>query len=163
MGLAAGSTAAKPLDTFHMTYIIYYILRTSFVLPWNTFITAVDYFDYHYADGESGLYAGFNVTVAAVGLSCLADGLVQGGLIGSAGEFPERYMQAVVAGTAASGVHVSFLRIFIKAAYSQDTDGLRRSAILYFTIGIVLVVVCLTSYNVAHRLSIIKYYSKTGL
>lgn len=33
----------------------------------------------------------------------IADALVQGGIVGSAGELPERYMQAMVAGTAASG------------------------------------------------------------
>jgi hypothetical protein len=33
----------------------------------------------------------------------VADALVQGGVIGFAGELPERYMQAVIAGTAASG------------------------------------------------------------
>ena len=41
--------------------------------------------------------------MAAVALSSVADALVQGGTIGSAGELPERYMQAVVAGTAGSG------------------------------------------------------------
>jgi equilibrative nucleoside transporter 1/2/3 len=49
------------------------------------------------------LYDGFYVTVGALALSGMADALVQGGLIGAAGELPERYMQAVVAGTAASG------------------------------------------------------------
>lgn len=56
-----------------------------------------------YIKGRVGLYAGFDVTVAAIALSGVADALVQGGIIGSAGELPERYMQAVVAGTAASG------------------------------------------------------------
>jgi equilibrative nucleoside transporter 1/2/3 len=151
-----------PKDTFHLAYIIYFTLGLGFLLPWNAFITAVDYFSYIYPDvsvdrifsvaymvmglaclvviilfyahksdaylrinlglglfivallvvpvmdavyikGRVGLYDGFYVTVGALALSGMADALVQGGLIGAAGELPERYMQAVVAGTAASG------------------------------------------------------------
>jgi equilibrative nucleoside transporter 1/2/3 len=151
-----------PKDTFHLAYILYFTLGLGFLLPWNAFITAVDYFSYIYPDvsvdrifsvaymvmglaclvviilfyahksdaylrinlglglfivallvvpvmdavyikGRVGLYDGFYVTVGALALSGMADALVQGGLIGAAGELPERYMQAVVAGTAASG------------------------------------------------------------
>ncbi|GAB4839814.1 Epsin-1, required for endocytosis and actin patch assembly [Ancistrocladus abbreviatus] len=237
MGFAAGTTAAEaaespllstttsatsppriPKDSYYLAYIIYFTLGAGFLLPWNAFITAVDYFDYlypgvsvdrifavtymligllslliiilfyaHTSDayirinaglilfiiallvvpvmdavyikGQTGLYSGFYVTVAATGLCGLADALVQGGLVGAAGELPERYMQAVVAGTAASGVLVSLLRIFTKAAYSQDSTGLRKSAILYFVVGIVLMVICLVFHNVAHKLPVIEYYN----
>ena len=213
---STGSPCKIPKDSYHFAYIIYFTLGAGFLLPWNAFITAVDYFSYLYPDvsvdrifavvymvvalfcllliiaythksdafvrinigmaifivgllvvpimdvvyikGQTGLYSGFYVTVAAVGLSGLGDALVQGGLIGSAGEMPERYMQAVVAGTAASGVLVSFLRIFTKAVFSQDAQGLRRSAILYFSVSIVVMAVCIVFYNVAHRLPVIKYY-----
>ncbi|XP_010250408.1 PREDICTED: equilibrative nucleotide transporter 1 [Nelumbo nucifera] len=205
-----------PKDTFHLAYIIYFTLGTGFLLPWNAFITAVDYFTYLYPDvsvdrvfavvymliclfcllvitayahksdsfiriniglalfvvsliivpvmdvlytkGRRGLYDGYYVTVGAVGLSGVADALVQGGVIGSAGELPERYMQAVVAGTAASGVLVSILRIITKAMFPQDPHGLRKSAILYFIVGIVVMVICIVFHNVAHRLPIIQYY-----
>lgn len=59
--------------------------------------------DLVYVKGQVGVYSGFDVTSGAVALSGLADALMQGGLIGAAGEMPERYMQAVVAGTAGSG------------------------------------------------------------
>ncbi|KAJ7953634.1 Equilibrative nucleotide transporter like [Quillaja saponaria] len=207
-----------PEDSFHFAYIIYFTLGLGFLLPWNAFITAVDYFSYLYPDsnvdrvfsvvymlvglfcliiiilycqksnayvrinlglalfvvallvvpvidavyikGRIGLYDGFYVTVGAVGLSGLADALVQGGIIGSAGELPERYMQAVVAGTAASGVLVSVLRILTKAMYSQDASGLRKSANLYFAVGIVVMVICSVLYNIAHRLPVMNYYNK---
>ena len=48
-------------------------------------------------------YDGFYLTVGAVGISGIGNGLVQGGIIGSAGELPDRYMQATLAGNAASG------------------------------------------------------------
>lgn len=157
-----GSTRKDPHDSYHFAYIIYFTLGVGFLLPWNAFITAVDYFSYLYPStavdrifaviymlvglvclsvivvfyahkslasfrinlglllfviallvvpvldlvyvkGQVGLYAGFDVTSAAVALSGLGDALMQGGLIGVAGEMPARYMQAVVAGTAGSG------------------------------------------------------------
>lgn len=81
-------------------------------------LLVVPLMDVFYIKGRSGLYNGFYVTVGALGLSGLADALVQGGLIGSAGELPERYMQAVVAGTAASGF--VFLSIFVFLLHKID-------------------------------------------
>ncbi|KAJ9708992.1 hypothetical protein PVL29_000807 [Vitis rotundifolia] len=200
--ISTGSSRKIPKDSYHFAYIIYFTLGAGFLLPWNAFITAVDYFSYLYPDvsvdrifavvymvvalfcllliiaythksdafvrinvgmaifivGPDRLYSGFYVTVAAVGLSGLGDALVQGGVIGSAGEMPERYMQAVVAGTAASGVLVSFLRILTKAVFSQDASGLRKSAILYFSVSIIVMAICIVFYNVAHRLPVIQYY-----
>ncbi|KAJ4974904.1 hypothetical protein NE237_008078 [Protea cynaroides] len=212
----SNSNIKIPNDSFNMAYVIYFTLGAGFLLPWNTFITAVDYFDYLYPDaridrvfavvymlvglaclllivpfahrtndsvrintglalfvlsllmvpvmdvvyikGRMGLYSGYYVTVVAVGLSGVADALVQGGITGSAGELSGRYMQAVVAGTAASGVLVSILRIVTKAIFAQDGQGLRRSANLYFSVSIVVMGVCIVFYNIADRLPIIKYY-----
>lgn len=69
--------------------------------------------DLVYIKGRVGLYDGFYVTVGATALCGLADALVQGGVIGAAGELPERYMQAVVAGTAASGDQSLFCRVYV--------------------------------------------------
>ncbi|KAK9113293.1 hypothetical protein Syun_020090 [Stephania yunnanensis] len=224
-GLLADSTSATvflshkneiPRDSFHLAYISYFTLGAGFLLPWNAFITAVDYFGYlypgtsvdrvfavvymlvclvslllivaysHKSDshlriniglvlfllsmlvipvmdqlyikGRTGMLPGFYVTVASLALSGVADALAQGGIIGSAGELPERYMQAVVAGTAASGVLVSVLRILTKSIYPQDAHGLRRSANLYFSVSIVVMAICIIFHNVASHLPVIKYY-----
>nr|GMD15084.1 equilibrative nucleotide transporter 1 [Ipomoea batatas] len=206
-----------PKDSFHLGYIIYFTLGTGYLLPWNAFVTAVDYFSYLYPDasvdrvfavvymvvglicllliiafahksslfvrinvglalfvvallavplmdvfyvkGSVGVLGGYYLTVGMVGLCGLADGLVQSGVIGAAGELPDRYMQAVVAGTAASGILVSLLRILTKAVYPQDADGLRKSANLYFIVSIAVMVLCIVFYNVAHKLPVIKYYN----
>ncbi|KAK7263933.1 hypothetical protein RJT34_31532 [Clitoria ternatea] len=220
--LPSGSANKKvPEDKWHLTYIVYFTLGLGYLLPWNAFITAVDYFSYLYPDasvdrvfavvymligllgifliilyshksnafvrinvglalfvvsllivplldafyvkGRVGLYGGFYVTAAAVGLSGVADALVQGSIVGSAGELPERYMQAVIAGTAASGVLVSALRIFTKAVFSQDAIGLQNSANLYFTVSIVIVFICMVFYNLVHRLPVMKYYNELKL
>lgn len=216
-------SALKPskVDKFHLAYIIYFTLGVGYLLPWNAFITAVDYFSYIYPEasvdrifavvymligltclviivlyshkseaymrinvglglfvisllvvpvmdafyikGRVGLYDGFYVTVGAVALSGIADALVQGGLVGAAGELPERYMQAIVAGTAGSGVLVSLLRVLTKAVYPQDADGLRKSANLYFYTSIAVMALCTVLYNVVHRLPIMKYYEELKL
>ncbi|XP_047963592.1 equilibrative nucleotide transporter 1 [Salvia hispanica] len=206
-----------PRDTFHLAYIIYFTLGAGYLLPWNAFITAVDYFSFLYPDasvdrvfavvymllglasvliaiafahksnafvrinagyalfllslvvvplmdvwyveGRVGVYGAYYVTVGVVGLCGVADGLVQGGVVGNAGELPERYMQAVVAGTAASGVLVSLLRVLTKAIYPQDASGLRKSANLYFIFSIVVMILNIIFYNVAHKLPVIKYYN----
>ncbi|XP_027355745.1 equilibrative nucleotide transporter 1-like [Abrus precatorius] len=207
-----------PEDKWQLTYIVYFTLGLGYLLPWNVFITAVDYFSYLYPDasvdrifavvymliglvgifliilyshksdayvrinvglalfvvsllivplldafyvqGRVGLYAGFYVTAGAVALSGVADALVQGSIVGSVGELPERYMQAVIAGTAASGVLCSVLRIFTKAVYPQDASGLQKSANLYFAVSIVIVFICMVFYNLVHRLPVMKYYNE---
>ncbi|KAL4383948.1 hypothetical protein GQ457_15G003350 [Hibiscus cannabinus] len=208
----------KPEDRFNLAYIIYFTLGVGILLPWNSFITAVDYFSYLYPEasvdrvfavaymvvglfclliivfyahkseaytrinaglalfvisllivplmdavyikGRVGLYDGFYVTVGVLALAGVADALVQGGLIGAAGELPERYMQAIVAGSGGSGVLVSVLRLLTKAVFPQDADGLRKSAYLYFFTSIVFMIICIVLYNLAHRLPIMKYYKE---
>ncbi|CAH9139981.1 unnamed protein product [Cuscuta epithymum] len=207
-----------PKDSYHLGYIIYFTLGAGYLLPWNAFVTAVDYFSYFYPDesvdrvfavvymvvglisllvvialahksnsfvrinvglalfvlallavplmdvfyvkGNIGVAGGYYISVGLVGISGLADGLVQGGVIGSAGELPDRYMQAVVAGTAASGILVSLLRILTKAVYPQDAQGLRKSANLYFIVTIAVMALCIIFYNVAHKLPVIQYYNQ---
>lgn len=159
--LSSSDNSGIPKDSFHLAYIIYFTLGAGYLLPWNAFVTAVDYFSYLYPDasvdrvfaivnmivmlfsllfviafehktssilrintglvlsvvalvavpltdvwyvkGRVGIYGGFYITVCLVALCGFADSLVQASMIGCAGELPERYMQAVVAGTATSG------------------------------------------------------------
>ncbi|KAM0947172.1 putative equilibrative nucleoside transporter, MFS transporter superfamily [Dioscorea sansibarensis] len=224
--LAPGSTALPPgteatrppppEEGSFIAYVIYFILGTGYLLPWNAFITAVDYFSYLYpaasvdrvfpvaymvtnlvflllvlgvagkssspmrinaglglfvvslvvvpvmdtawVKGVQGVYAAYDVTVATVVLAGIADAMVQSGVIGEAGELPERYMQATVAGTAASGVLVSAMRIITKSMYPQDVDGLRKSANLYFVVSIVVMIICVICYNIVDKLPVVQYY-----
>ncbi|KAG0476710.1 hypothetical protein HPP92_013087 [Vanilla planifolia] len=209
---------SPPNDRFHFAYAIYFTLGMGFLLPWNAFITAVDYFSYLYpaapvdrvfavaymisclvpllvivgwahlsaatirintglvlftasllvvpvvdvlvVRGVREIYGAYDVTVAAVVLAGVADAFVQGGVIGSAGELPERYMQAVVAGTAASGVLVSAMRVITKSIYTNDPVGLRKSANLYFAVSIVVVLICIICYNLAGKLPVVLYYKE---
>ena len=77
-------------------------------------LLVVPLLDAFYVKGRVGLYDGFYITVGAVALSGVADALVQGSIVGSAGELPERYMQAVIAGTAGSGMVICvFFLLFL--------------------------------------------------
>ncbi|OAY80445.1 Equilibrative nucleotide transporter 1 [Ananas comosus] len=240
---SSSAAAPPPEDLFGIGYAVFFTLGAGFLLPWNAFITAVDYFSYLYpgvpvdrvfsvsymlsclvpllfivgwahkssaplrinsglalftlalfivpimdalyVKGVRGLYPAYDVTVAATALCGVADALVQGGVIGSAGELPERYMQAVVAGTAFSaavqldlsqqqdmsslmcymrfGVLVSIMRVFTKAIYPQDAHGLRKSAILYFVVSIVVMAICLVCYNIADHLPVVQHYKNIKL
>ncbi|KAK8313366.1 hypothetical protein V6Z12_D01G104900 [Gossypium hirsutum] len=110
-------------------------------------LLVVPVMDAVYIKGQVGLYDKFYVTVGLLALAGIGDALVQGGLIGVAGELSERYMQAIVAGSGGSGVLVSMLRILTKAVFPQDADGLRKSAYLYFFTSILFMVICIVLYN----------------
>jgi equilibrative nucleoside transporter 1/2/3 len=64
-----------------------------------------------------------------------ADGACQGALFGEAAVLDGRYTQALIAGTAISGVSISFLRIITKALLPATPAGLRASADLYFILA----------------------------
>ncbi|KAK1403330.1 Equilibrative nucleotide transporter 1 [Heracleum sosnowskyi] len=151
-----------PKYTYNVAYTIYFTIGVGYLLPWNAFITAVDYFTYLYPNtsidrtfaiiymfvtlisllfilayarkstsfvrinvgfvlfvlalvvvplmdvvyvkGRVGMFGGFYVAVGAVGVCGIGDALVQGSIIGSASELPERYVQAVVVGSGVSGM-----------------------------------------------------------
>ncbi|CAM6129109.1 unnamed protein product [Calypogeia fissa] len=210
---------APPQDVYGLAYIVYFSLGAGFLLPWNSFITAVDYFDYLYPNthidrvfGVSYIFpcfivlcymslygqrygswirintglviflvcmvlvptldaifikedtigstGTFYVTVGALVVTGIADALVQGSLIGSAGQLPSRYMQALVSGTAASGVLVSGLRIVTKAALPQTPRGLRLSGDVYFAVSAAFLAFCLVAFNWVHKLPVMVHYQK---
>ena len=155
------AAAAGPKDGWNVAYSIYLLLGAGYLVPWNAYITAIDYFELLYPRGQIGrvfsiLYmvpavfsillitafgrnipshirvnaglvlfiamlllvplmniffipdntgtgATYGVTIFAVVVNGIADALVQGSIVGSTGELPERYMQALMVGTAISG------------------------------------------------------------
>ncbi|PSC75565.1 Equilibrative nucleoside transporter 4 [Micractinium conductrix] len=73
--------------------------------------------------------------VAACGV---CDALVQGGLFGETAQLPPRFTQALLTGTAVSGVAISLLRVVTKAMLPGTEAGLRASANIYFSITALL-------------------------
>ncbi|KAK1551172.1 hypothetical protein Q3G72_031406 [Acer saccharum] len=216
----AGDQPTEPRDTYKIAYIIHFFLGAGNLLPWNAFITAVDYFGYLYPskhvekvfsvaymcssqlilvlliwggwssklsyrfrlnlgfsmfvlslmvtpiidrawsrNGSQGRTNGaYGVTVASVVICGLADGLIGGSLIGSAGKLPKQYMQAVFAGTASSGVLVSILRIITKASLPQTPQGLRTSAYFYFIVSTVIILCCCLGCNLLTKLPVMQQH-----
>ncbi|KAG6551892.1 hypothetical protein Mapa_006508 [Marchantia paleacea] len=215
---ARSSHPGPPTDVAYLALLTYFGLGVAYLLPWNAFLTAVDYFEYLYPNSHidrvftvaylfpgltvmililaygqqtssrcrinvglvmllfsilvvpivdalfiSGEGGGDNslahvVTVLAVAFAGMGDALVQTTVIGVAGDLPDRYMQAIVSGTAACGVLVSFLRIVTKAALSQNVQGLRTSANFYFIIGSGFLVIIILAYNQVHKLAVMIHF-----
>ncbi|XP_047309883.1 equilibrative nucleotide transporter 8 [Impatiens glandulifera] len=104
--------------------------------------------------------AAYYVTIASVVVCGLADGLIGGSLIGSAGNLPKQYMQAIFAGTASSGILVSMLRIITKASLPQTPKGLQTSAHLYFIITTVILLICIVCCNLLYKLPVMQEHYK---
>lgn len=217
----ASADQPEPRDTYKVAYIIHFLLGAGNLLPWNAFITAVDYFGYLYPAKHvekvfsvgymsssvlvlvvmmsSGccsrklthrlrMNMGFSmfilslmvaptidwawrsswskerqdaayfVTVAAVVICGLADGLIAGSLIGSAGKLPKQFMQAIFAGTASSGVLVSILRLITKASLPQTPQGLRASAHFYFIVSTTILLCCILCCNLLYKLPVMQQH-----
>eukprot|EP00250_Pteridium_aquilinum_P008569 c18042_g1_i1 orf=205-1512(+) len=212
------SSSAPPKDTFNLAYCIYFLLGAGYLVPWNAFITAIDYFELLYPSRHidyvfsivymvpavicillmtffgrrisatlrvnvglfifiamlivipvmgaffitdaKGTNVTYVITIVAATLNGVADSLVQGSVVGSAGELPSRYMQAVMSGTAASGVLISVLRIISRAVMPQNQSGIEASAYLYFIVSIVIMIVCVACYNLVGKLRVMQYYER---
>jgi equilibrative nucleoside transporter 1/2/3 len=74
------------------------------------------------------------------------------------------HLQAVVGGTASSGVIICFLRIITKAALPSTRAGLRSSTALYFALSGLLSLACFVVYlSVLPRLGVVQYYKQKRL
>ncbi|KAI5082626.1 hypothetical protein GOP47_0002369 [Adiantum capillus-veneris] len=211
-------SAGPPEDTFNLAYWIFFLLGAGYLVPWNAFITAIDYFELLYPSGHidylfsivymipsvvcillmtffghripaalrvntglvlfiamlvlvpvmgaffidnaKGTQATYVITIFAAALNGVSDALVQGSIVGSAGELPPRYMQAVISGTAASGVLISVLRLISRAVMPQTQSGIEASAYLYFIVSTVIMVLCIVCYNLVGKLPVLQYYEK---
>ncbi|KAK4481184.1 hypothetical protein RD792_012065 [Penstemon davidsonii] len=100
----------------------------------------------------------YYVVVGSVMICGLADGLIGGSLIGTAGKLPKQYMQAIFAGTASSGVLISILRIITKASLPQTPEGLKTSAQFYFLISSSILIGCLVCSNLLYKLPIMHHH-----
>lgn len=69
--------------------------------------------------------------------------------------------QAVVGGTASSGVIICVLRVITKAALPPTRAGLRSSTALYFALSGLLSLTCFVVYRwVMPRLGVVQYYKQ---
>ncbi|OIW05915.1 hypothetical protein TanjilG_07191 [Lupinus angustifolius] len=106
--------------------------------------------------GGIGSFIGVCAISGAFGI---ADAHVQGGMVGDLSYMLPEFIQSFLAGAAASGALTSALRLITKAAFENSKDGLRKGAILFFTISTFFELLCVLLYAfVFPKLPIVKYY-----
>ncbi|KAH0700892.1 hypothetical protein KY284_015107 [Solanum tuberosum] len=106
--------------------------------------------------GGLGSFIGICVISGAFGV---ADAHVQGGMIGDLSFMLPEFLQSFLAGLAASGALTSSLRLITKAAFDNSQDGLRKGAILFFSVSTLFELLCVLLYAfVFPKLPIVKYY-----
>ncbi|KAK7246608.1 hypothetical protein RIF29_41477 [Crotalaria pallida] len=112
--------------------------------------------------GGIGPYIGLCVLAACFGL---AHGLVMGGMVGDLSLMCPEFIQSFLAGTAASGALITFLRMLTKVAFEKSYNGLRKGAILFFAISTFIEFLCIILYAMYFpMLPIVKYFrSKAAL
>lgn len=106
--------------------------------------------------GGIGTFIGICILSATFGV---ADAHVQGGIIGDLSYMAPELLQSFLAGLAASGALTSALRLITKAAFENTKDGLRKGAIVFFTISTLFELLCIIIYAfVFPKLPMVKYY-----
>ncbi|MED6131469.1 Epsin-3, clathrin recruitment and traffic between the Golgi and endosome [Stylosanthes scabra] len=108
--------------------------------------------------GKGGIahYIGICVLSACFGL---ADGHLQGGMVGDLSFMCPEFIQSFLAGLAASGALTSLLRVLTKLAFDKSHDGLRKGAILFLAISTFIEFFCIILYAFCFpKLPIVKYY-----
>ncbi|GIL83429.1 hypothetical protein Vretimale_11208 [Volvox reticuliferus] len=106
------------------------------------------------ADLAAAPMGGLVAVVVCVTLVGACDGLCQGALFAEAAQLPPPFTQAVVTGTASSGLLVCLLRIASKASFESGADsaagraaGLRNGTRLYFALAGLMSLSCLILYD----------------
>ncbi|CAO1941615.1 unnamed protein product [Urochloa humidicola] len=108
--------------------------------------------------GRGGIAAFIGVcTIVAV--FGIASGHVEGTMTGDLSLMCPEFIQSFSAGMAASGAITSALRLVTKAAFENSRDGLRKGALLFFSISCFFALLCLLLYAYAFpKLPIVKFY-----
>ncbi|KAF3320938.1 equilibrative nucleotide transporter 3-like protein [Carex littledalei] len=106
--------------------------------------------------GGIGPFIGVCITSACFGI---ADAHVQGGMVGDLSFMCPEFLQSFLAGLAASGVLTSALRFITKAAFENSQNGLRKGAMLFFSITCLFELLCVFLYAfVFPKIPIVKHF-----
>ena len=84
--------------------------------------------------------------------------ILQSSIFGFAGMLPPKFTQAIMSGNAVAGLVVSAARIITKAAFPDDVDGLKKSAMVYFALSAFTTTMCVLGYMAMLKLPFTKHY-----
>lgn len=99
----------------------------------------------------------FAITITTVVVMNIAAAILSGGLFGIAGQFPSEYMTAVVSGQALGGIFAALCEI-ISLTFGASPN---TTALVYFSIAIVVMIISLATYFLMSRTLFFKFYTST--
>lgn len=109
-----------------------------------------------FADWISDTVISYRLNLIGVSLLAFGATVQQSSFYGYASMLPAKYSQALMIGESAAGLVVSFNRIITKSLLPNDSRG---NTILFFSVCILIISVCLVLHNVLHRRSrFIQFY-----
>ena len=106
----------------------------------------------------------FLITCGSVIVCGICTALLQLGIFGLAGRFPNVYMQAVMSGQGMSGISVSLISIFSTLAEPAEIKDLsfadvQESAFFYFLVATIVIIITLFAFNLMSHLDFAQYYA----
>ena len=103
----------------------------------------------------------FPVTLVTVIISGAATAFLQGGAFALAGTMPFKYTQALMSGQGLAGVTVSLLSIFTQLA--EGSDDPKEPALIFFSVSIAVIVMCIIGLQVLFKQPIVEYYYERSM
>jgi len=98
------------------------------------------------------------VILVAVFLQGAATATLFGSVLGLAALFPPRYIGAIMSGNGVAGIITITLTIIIKLSVPNTDAGLELSAMIFFGISALVILICIASYILLTKLDITKFY-----
>ncbi|XP_066868768.1 equilibrative nucleoside transporter 4 isoform X2 [Kogia breviceps] len=157
-GIAIFTDSEEPVpdDRYHAIYFAMLLAGVGFLLPYNSFITDVDYLHHKYpgyllalgpllfisiCDVWLQLFSrdqAYAINLAAVGTVAFGCTVQQSSFYGYTGMLPKRYTQGVMTGESTAGVMVSLSRILTKLLLPDERAG----TLIFFLVSAGLELLC---------------------
>ncbi|CAD6199702.1 unnamed protein product [Caenorhabditis auriculariae] len=109
-------------------------------------------------DNDRGWF--YAVTLTIVMLMNLANGIYQNSVYGIVADFPDNYINSLIIGNNLCGVFTSLMSILTTLASPNDVQ---LNALLYFSISLFVMIVCLVSLYVLVKLPFYHHHMALGL
>ncbi|RZC79917.1 hypothetical protein C5167_042494 [Papaver somniferum] len=123
------------------------------------FISAISIPILDLATSGNGSLATYISLCSIVVIFGLGDGCVEGGMLGDLSLMCPEFIQPYLAGSSASGVLTSALRIIIKAVFKNSKNGLRMGPMMFLVISALFELLFLLLYAfVFVKIPVVKYY-----
>eukprot|EP00053_Salpingoeca_punica_P009796 m.88185 g.88185 ORF g.88185 m.88185 type:complete len:457 (-) comp15169_c0_seq1:166-1536(-) len=97
----------------------------------------------------------FGVSLLCVLIAGSSIAVLQGGMFGLAGQLPAKYTQALMSGQGLAGLFVSLLNVLTLAIADGKPE---EAAIIFFSISVVVIILCLVSFLVLMRQPMLHFY-----